>query len=216
MAAEGMLLIAPAMHTQALESFVTACLWFTFGHQISERYVITSLTTVVYSHCTICGFSPHVFPNVLCPTIKAILRLFVTFCKCWFHVSLLTRVKPRYLTSPAVFTCSLKKVGSHKPSRFLLLMKRKSAVLMWFTCSFSLKHDPSTVSRPLCMSSDTDWRVNCNISLASQPDLKTQMCLIVKGRDYGGESCLSETWGLTQSSGKILRGCIYNCTQRDF
>jgi hypothetical protein len=39
----------------------------------------------------------------------------------------------------------------------------------------------------------TDLRIKCNVSLAIQPDLKIQVCLVVEDRDYGDVNCLSST-----------------------
>jgi hypothetical protein len=161
MAAIGVLLIASTVHRQAnlwtLESFATAYLWFAVGCQISESYVIIGLITAVYSCYTIRGFSPHVFPSVLRPTIMAILHLFVMFCKCWFHVRHLSRVKPTYLTSPAVFRRILKKVGGRKPSRFLLFMKGISAVLLGFTCSFPFSTTLPLYQEPFAWATIQCW-----------------------------------------------------------
>jgi hypothetical protein len=101
-----------------------------------------SLTTAVYIQ-----YTTQVFPNVPLHVQKALYALSVTLSICFFHVSSLSSVAPRYFTSLDSWVILLKRIGSLSPYIFLFLVKGITTVLFGFTDNFVLSHRCWTVHR---------------------------------------------------------------------
>jgi hypothetical protein len=126
----------------------------TLGHQIKAPYNIKGLITIVLSQCTILGLRHHFLQHARLPSPKVVCIFLIIFCKCWFQVSLESKITPRYLTSSSIFRslpCSfrglkhyLTPVGKWDYGCFV-----RSHVKTLFTVHFAI------MFRALCISSLT-------------------------------------------------------------
>ena len=101
------------------------------------------------------GFRPQDFPNLPLQVQKALYGLFITFLKCGFHVSPLSRVSPRYLT--AVDSCNLcpERVGSFRPFKSHCLVNGTLTILCGLTDNWVLSLHCCTILTSFWRSSET-------------------------------------------------------------
>src|SRR3978361_1646069 len=91
---------------------------------------MAGLTTLVYSQWTMPGLRPHLFPYNRLITARATYDLLMTWFICRFQVSLVSKVTPRYLTSPCNCSSSPRSLRGPNPSIVLLLVKG-TIVFFW-------------------------------------------------------------------------------------
>uniref|UniRef100_A0A8D8WNH9 Uncharacterized protein n=1 Tax=Cacopsylla melanoneura TaxID=428564 RepID=A0A8D8WNH9_9HEMI len=156
-AALGAVRIAPVMLRQANRWILVSSAWAVFcsvfGHHTKEAYVTRGLMIAKYDQWIICGFSPHVFPNSLRQTQIAAVAFLDNFSRCLFHVSLLSRITPRYLTSLESSTTVPSSFGAFIFS-FSFLVKGTMVILLGLILSPFVLHHLETMFKAFCMRSD--------------------------------------------------------------
>ena len=104
-------------------------------------------------------------------TAKVVCAFLIIFCKCWFQLSLESKITPKYLTSSSILSSLPWSMRGPKPSIFLLLVNGTMAVL------WGLIFRPSFTAHLI-----TTFRASCIISLTVCVNLPWTMVTILSAQ----------------------------------
>jgi len=105
----------------------------TRGHHTNAACVIIGLMIAMYIQWHIFGLIPHVLPTILRHCQNSAVAFSHFWSRCSLHVSLLSRMTPRYLTLFVLSSSLPKNTIGINPGRVLFLVKRTISVLSGLT-----------------------------------------------------------------------------------